>query len=61
MPENNITKTWSGWQTDELAEWLQQASEIMNRAIVADIQGRDSDSLEQMKLLFGKIFSSHCD
>jgi len=61
MAENNIVKSWSGWQVDELAEWFQEAAEIINRAIVADIQGRDGDSLEQMKLLFGKIFSSHCD
>lgn len=61
MPENNIVKSWSSWQVDELADWLQEAAEIMNRAIVADTQGRDTDSLEQMKLLFGKIFSSHCD
>jgi hypothetical protein len=61
MPDNNIVKGWSGWQIDELAEWLQEAAEIMNKAIVADTQGRDGDSLEQMKLLFGKIFSSHCD
>lgn len=61
MPDNNIVNTWSGWQVDELADWLRDAAEIMNRAIVADLQGRDSDSLEQMKLLFGKIFSSHCD
>lgn len=61
MPDNNIVKSWSGWQVDELAEWLQEAAEVMNRAIVADIQGRDGDSLEQMKLMFGKIFSSHCD
>lgn len=61
MPDNNITKGWSGWQVDELAEWLQEASEIVNRAIVADTQGRYGDSLEQLKHLFGKIFSSHCD
>jgi len=61
MPDNNIVKNWSGWQVDELAEWLQEAAEVMNRAIVADMQERDSDSLEQMRLLFGKIFSSHCD
>lgn len=61
MPDNNIVKTWSGWQVDELAEWFQEAAEILNRAIVADSQGRDSDSLEQMKLIFGKIFSSHYD
>ena len=56
MPENNIVKNWSNWQIDELADWLQEASEIMNRAIVADSQGRDTDSLEQMRTLFGKIF-----
>ncbi|MFX8972752.1 hypothetical protein ABTN24_19760, partial [Acinetobacter baumannii] len=61
MPDNNVVKAWSGWQVDELADWLRDATEIMNRAIVADLQGRDGDSLEQMKLLFGKIFSSHCD
>lgn len=59
--DNNIVKKWSGWQVDELADWLQEGAEIMNRAIVADIQGRDADSLEQMKLLLGKIFSAHCD
>lgn len=61
MPDNNVVKGWSGWQVDELADWLQEGAEIMNRAIVADIEGRDSDSLKEMKLLFGKIFSSHCD
>lgn len=61
MSDNNIVKSWAGWQADELADWLQEAADIMNRAIVADLQGRDSDSLEQMKLLFGKIFASHCD
>jgi hypothetical protein len=61
MPDNNVVKGWSGWQVDELADWLRDGAEIMNRAIVADLQGRDGDSLEQMKLLFGKIFSSHCD
>jgi hypothetical protein len=61
MADNSIVKSWSGWQVNELADWLQEASEIMNRAMVADSQVRDSDSLDQMKLLFGKIFSSHCD
>lgn len=61
MADNNVVKSWAGWQVDELADWLQEASEVMNRAIVADLQGRDSDSLEQMQTLFGKIFSSHCD
>ena len=61
MADNNVVQSWSGWQVDELADWLQDAADIMNRAIVADIQGRDGDSLEQMQLLFGKIFSSHCD
>jgi hypothetical protein len=61
MPDNNVVKSWSGWQVDEFGDWLQEGAEIINRAIVADLQGRDGDSLEQLKLLFGKIFSSHCD
>lgn len=61
MPENNIVKKWTWYEIQELADWLQEASEIINRAIVADLDGRDSDSLEHLKLLFGKIFSSHCD
>lgn len=61
MADNNIVKSWPGYQVDELADWLQEASEIMNRAIVADLQGRDADSLAQMQLLFGTIFSSHCN
>lgn len=59
--DNNIVKKWGAWEVEELSDWLQEASEIMNRAMVADIQGRDADALEQMKLLFGKIFASHCD
>lgn len=61
MSENNIVKKWSWYEVQELADWLQEASEIINRAIVADLDGRDGDSLEHLKLLFGKIFSSHCD
>lgn len=61
MVDNNVIGSWSGWQVDELAEWLQETAEILNRAIVADIQDRDNDSLEHMKSVFGKIFSSHCD
>lgn len=61
MPDNNIVKSWSGWQVQELADWLTEGAEIMNRAMVADMQGRDSDALTHMKSLFGTIFSSHCD
>lgn len=61
MPENNIVKSWNGWQVQELADWLTEGAEIMNRAIVADMQGRDGDALSHMQSLFGTIFSSHCD
>ncbi len=61
MVDNNVAKSWSSWEVQELADWLQEAAEVMNRAIVADMQGRDNDSLQQMQILFGKIFSSHCD
>jgi len=61
MKDNNIVKNWNWFEVSDLADWLQEAAEIMNRAIVADLQGRDADSLNQLKLLFGNIFSSHCD
>ncbi|WP_025144300.1 CBASS oligonucleotide cyclase [Pedobacter jeongneungensis] len=61
MAENNIVKKWSWYEIQDLADWLQEASEIINRAIVADIDGRDGDSLEHLQSLFGKIFSSHCN
>ena len=61
MPDNNIVKNWSGYQVDELADWFQQASEIMNRAMVADLLDDDAQSIEHLKQLFGKIFQSHCD
>jgi hypothetical protein len=61
MAENNIVKKWSWYEVQDLADWLQEASEIINRAIIADLEGRDGDSLEHLQLLFGKIFSSHCN
>jgi hypothetical protein len=61
MPDNNIVKNWAGYQIDELASWFQETSEIMNRAIVADLMGEDPDSLEHLKQIFGKIFQSHCN
>jgi len=61
MPDNNIVKSWTGWQVSELADWLTESTEVINRAIAADMQGRDGDSLAHMQALFGKIFSSHCE
>ncbi|HLP56579.1 MAG TPA: CBASS oligonucleotide cyclase [Fluviicola sp.] len=61
MPGNNIVKSWPGYQVDQLADWLQEAAETMNRAIVADMQERHADSLVHLQQLFGTIFSSHCD
>lgn len=60
MPENNIVKNWTRYEVGDLSAWLQYASEEMNRAIVADLQGRDGDSLKHLQSVFGKIFSSHC-
>lgn len=61
MPDNNVVKNWQGYQIDELAAWLQEAAEILNRAIVADLIGEDTESLEHLKQIFGKIFQSHCN
>lgn len=61
MPDNNVVKNWPDYQIDELADWFQEAAEIMNRAIVADLLGEDNESLEHLKQIFGKIFQSHCN
>lgn len=61
MSGNNIAKNWSWYEIQDLSDWLQEAAEAANRAMVADLQGRDGDSLQHLQLLFGKIFSSHCD
>jgi hypothetical protein len=61
MPANNVVKNWLGYQIDELAAWSQEATELMNKAIGADLTGDDVRSLENLKLIFGKIFESHCN
>jgi len=33
----------------------------MNKAIGADLSGDDVRSLDNLKLVFGKIFESHCN
>lgn len=60
MPDNNVVKNWQGYQIDELAAWFQEAAELMNKAIGADLDGDDVRSLDSLKLIFGKIFESHC-
>jgi hypothetical protein len=61
MPANNVVKNWQGYQIDELAAWFQEAAELMNKAIGADLVGDDVRSLENLKMIFGKIFESHCN
>ena len=60
MPDNNVVKNWQGYQIDELAAWLQEAAELMNKAMGANDDSDDVRSLENLKLIFGKIFESHC-
>lgn len=59
MPDNNVVRHWQGYQIDELAAWFQEASDLMNKAIGADLTGDDVRSMENLKLIFGKIFESH--
>jgi hypothetical protein len=61
MPNNNVVKKWQGYQIDEFAVWLQESSDFMNRAIGADMVNEDIRSLDNLKLIFGKIFESHCN
>ncbi|QSQ23212.1 hypothetical protein JY651_50445 [Pyxidicoccus parkwayensis] len=60
-PENNIVSQWDKFQVDELAEWLEEGCDSINRAIAADLRGDDVASLESLVELFGSPFKHHCE
>ncbi|MBI1805087.1 MAG: hypothetical protein HY033_10265 [Ignavibacteriae bacterium] len=60
-PDNNIVKKLQSYEVDELAEWFQNARDIWNRAIAAELKGDDTLSLEHLVALFGNAFKNHCE
>jgi hypothetical protein len=61
MPDNNVVQKWQGYQIDELTAWFQEASEKINKAMVADLMGEDAESLQMLNEVFGTVFQSHCE
>lgn len=60
-PDNNIAGRMQPYEVDELSDWFKNARDTWNRAIAATVTGDDNRSLEQLVVLFGNSFKSHCE
>lgn len=58
---NNIVSQWSAFQVEELGDWLEEGFDTINRAIAADHQDDDTESLESLIELFGNPFKHYCE
>lgn len=60
--ENNvIPATWGNLERQELATWFELARDATNRAISAEMRGRDSEVVAELSEVFGKAFVNHKD
>ncbi len=59
--DNNLVKNWSNIKLNELARWLEDSRDEMNRAIRFDEQGEDKSSLDCLVKIFGNSFKNHCE
>lgn len=59
--DNNVVKNWSNIKLNELARWLEDSRDEMNRAIRFDEQGEDKSSLDCLVKIFGNSFKNHCE
>lgn len=59
--ENNVVKKWSGVKINELARWLEDARDEINRAIRYDELGDDNASMESLVEIFGNAFKNNCE
>jgi hypothetical protein len=58
--KNNIVAKWTGLQIEQLATWLADSRDHLNRAITLDQLGDDTGSLASLVSVFGTAFRSHC-
>ena len=62
--ENNIvgnTLEWNNRSIDELAEWLAEGRDRMNRALRFIDHGEEAKAKSEMVELFGTAFKNHCE
>lgn len=57
---NNITKNWSDYKIDEVAEWFERGRDKIMEAIRRDEDGDDTGSLNCLVELFGNSIKNHC-
>ena len=58
---NNVVSEWSGIMCDELAEWFEEARDMIYEAIAAFDDGRDYDGIESLVRIFGTPIRHHSE
>lgn len=60
-PINNVVSAWSGWQIDELAEWLEEGRDSWNRIMASEALNDEHAMKRELITLFGTPFKHHCE
>lgn len=58
---NVIPATWGNLERQELAEWFELAFDATNRAMSAEMRGRDNEVVTELTEVFGGAFANHKD
>lgn len=58
---NNLVGSWNSAKINELARWLENARDEMNRAIRYDEMGDDIESMRSLVKLFGNAFENNSE
>lgn len=59
--QNNIVKNWNNIKISELARWFNTSHDDFNRAIAKDINGKDSESMDELVKIFGNPFKNNVE
>lgn len=59
--DNNVVAKWTNAKINELARWLEDSRDEINRAVRYDEAGEDNASMECLMKLFGKAFKSNSE
>lgn len=60
-PENNIVKKWSSTKINELAKWFSESRDTWSRILRYDKEKSESQSLEQLIILFGNPIKNNTE
>lgn len=58
---NNVVAKWTGVKINELARWLEDSRDELNRAIRNDETSQDNASMDSLVKIFGNAFKNNCE